>query len=670
MQRHIARSKQARVCIYSFFFHGRVLRPGLREFHRGHPVSRRSTRPAASSSVNTSRQLHSPPSFASDTIYALSTAPGRAAIAVIRISGSGCLDVYHKLCPGRPVPNPRVAALRKLVSPAEKDVVLDTGSLVLYFAAPKSVTGEDVLELHIHGGPAIVRSVLEAISQCITTDGMKIRAADPGEFTKRAFYNGHIDLTQVEALGESLAAETEQQRRLAMNSASNALALRYEEWRKMLLYARGELEALIDFSEDQHFDESPLDFMHSVALQVLNLKRQIELHLKNASKGELLRSGIDIALLGAPNAGKSSLLNRIVGRDAAIVSTEAGTTRDIVDVTVDIGGWLVKLGDMAGLRAGLVPPGSTSTASAVGTIEREGIRRARQRALQSDLVVVLVSLRTSELGRVDLDLNDELLDTVAECQRAAKHLIYAVNKVDLLHHQKSEQKRSLSSILDDLVAIFPTSSPNDVFCISCKDADQVDVDTSDPGGLQNFLLGLQEKFSQMTRAIVSDETSLNSQMAMTATEAQTYWSASLSVTHRQCCYLSECLEHLNRFLEDARPPLEEDASNLSVTSPYPAYHIDDHKDVIAEASHATQRHSTSFFDTRVQPTRLATPHAGFEDTSEREISALAFSDDVDIVTAAEHLRFAAHCLAKLTGQSEGVTSGADVEDVLGVVFEK
>ena len=301
-------------------------------------------------------------------------------------------QIYEGLCPQKRPLKPRMATLRRLYKPHQQPsnaVVLDSGALILYFPSPRTVTGEDLLELHVHGGPAVVKAVLEAIPQCIITPGWQVRYADPGEFTRRAFYNERLDLTQVEALGDVLSAETEQQRRLAVNGAENTLGTRYEEWRKMLLYARGELEALIDFSEDQHFDESPVEFLDSINGQILHLKRQIELHITNASKGELLRTGISLALLGAPNAGKSSLLNIIVGREAAIVSSEAGTTRDVVDVGVDIQGWLCRLGDTAGLRNDL----STTTvtpASVIGLVEKEGIRRAKARALQSDVIIAMI----------------------------------------------------------------------------------------------------------------------------------------------------------------------------------------------------------------------------------------------------------------------------------------
>jgi tRNA modification GTPase len=297
-------------------------------------------------------------------------------------------QIYEGLCPSAPFPKPRHATLRKLYSPhlpPSPSTLLDSGALVLYFPAPNTVTGENVLELHVHGGPAIVRAVLGAIPECVKVpraDSSRarhsIRYAEPGEFTRRAFANNRMDLPQIESLGETLSATTEQQRKLSVRGTTSSLAVRYERWRMLLLAARGELEALIDFSEDQHFDESPALLCASVAEQVKSLRVQMEAHVANAVRGELLRSGISVALLGAPNAGKSSLLNRIVGRDAAIVSQEAGTTRDVVEVGVDLGGWLVKIGDMAGLRrAGLVGP------EVVGAVEQEGIKRAKQRALES-----------------------------------------------------------------------------------------------------------------------------------------------------------------------------------------------------------------------------------------------------------------------------------------------
>ncbi|KAJ5612344.1 hypothetical protein N7510_005538 [Penicillium lagena] len=531
------------------------------------------------------------------TIYALSTAPGRAAIAVVRVSGPSCVSIYNALCPQAPLPKPRLAALRTLYDPHQMpsaNSVLDAGALVLYFSAPKTVTGEDVLEFHIHGGPAIAKAVLGAIARTNNPDTV-VRYAEPGEFTRRAFMNDRLGLPQIEALGDTLSAETEQQRRLAVRGSSDALLNRYESWRQQLLYARGELEALIDFSEDQHFDESTEELVGSVAGQVRTLQTQIAFHIRNASKGELLRNGIKVALLGAPNAGKSSLLNQVVGKEAAIVSTEEGTTRDIVDVGVDLGGWFCKLGDMAGIRADT--PG-LGEGVVIGAVEKEGIRRARARALESDVVVVVVSVEKDSNGASVL-IEPEVLDAVNDCLDAGKCLVVAVNKCDRLPAARR------TGVLPEAIAnriheVFPAVPLDRIFAISCEEAQRgaSSLTELDPGNLQGFLRGLISTFEQ----IASPEGDESGQYDTS------YWQDSLGVTHRQSSNLQRCLDHLDDFLSQASP------------------------------AHPPRENSG--------------------------VNTLEL--EVDIVTAAEHLRFAADMLAKITGKGES----GDVEDVLGVVFEK
>ncbi|ETN41783.1 uncharacterized protein HMPREF1541_03720 [Cyphellophora europaea CBS 101466] len=560
-----------------------------------------------------------------DTIYALSTAPGRAAIAIIRISGPACLDIYGGLCPNKAFPNPRVASLRKLYDPTSPSTHLDR-AIVLYFPAPSTVTGEDILELHIHGGPAIVRSVLAAIPQCSNTaqgrsrrrtaEYSHIRPADAGEFTKRAFYNNRLSLPEAEALGDALAAETEQQRRLAVLGAESGLSERYESWRELLLHARGELEALIDFSEDQHFDESPAEFMASVAEQVSALQRQLKLHIANATRGELLRQGIRVALLGAPNAGKSSLLNRIVGREAAIVSAEEGTTRDIVDVSVDLGGWLVRFGDMAGLRT--MVASAAGSATIIGEIEKEGIRRARARALQSDVVIVLLSLEPNVDGTIGLSMNDEVRDAASECLSAGKTLVVAVNKADLIPDLLASQstKAAMQRYIYNALPDIPKENIHFMSCKSAAGGSATQNFSPNEGNIPSFLHLLTETFTTLTAALTSPEN------AISPADAQAYWLPSLTITDRQRAYLAACLAHLEDFLSEcpaaATPPL---------------YHSSDSENINDSLSQPV--------DTQVEV-------------------------EVDIVTAAEHLRHAALCLAKITGRGEG----GDVEDVLSVVFEK
>ncbi|PVH98050.1 tRNA modification GTPase mss1 mitochondrial precursor [Periconia macrospinosa] len=486
-------------------------------------------------------------------------------------------------------PKPRYATLRKLYAPnvpPSPTTVLDSGALVLYFPSPNTVTGEDVLELHVHGGPAIVRAVLAAIPQCasktdtVSLEAPQIRYAEPGEFTRRAFANNRMDLPQIESLSETLSATTEQQRKLSVRGTTSSLAVRYEAWRTLLLQARGELEALIDFSEDQHFDESPAVLCASVADQVQKLLAQINAHVANAVRGELLRSGISIALLGAPNAGKSSLLNRIVGREAAIVSQEAGTTRDIVEVGVDLGGWLVKIGDMAGLRkAGLVG------GEAVGAVEQEGIKRAKQRALESDILIVVQDATT--------EIDSEVSETTRQCVELGINVVVAINKTDRVSQSTLDEWKSR------IQAAFNVPAER-MFFISCAASDTLSNRStvkSDSGNIQVFLRGLQAIFRDMTSALVPD-----------AEPDPSIWQESLGATERQRLLLSECLAHLDSFLLAVQIPLGDD----------------------------------------------------------RSVAAHDQAEEVDIVVAAESLRQAAECLARITGLGQS----GDVEEVLGVVFEK
>ncbi len=302
-----------------------------------------------------------------NTIYALSTAPGRAGVAVIRISGEGAREAVTALtgeAPGRP----REAKLRRFRDP-ESGAPLDLG-LLLFFEAPASFTGEDVAELHIHGGRAVVAAMLRALGHMHF-----MRAAEPGEFTRRAFEHGKLDLTAVEGLADLIDAETEAQRVQALRQMEGALGKLYEGWRARLVKALAYAEAEIDFPDE----EVPGDLLAKLGPEIHALASEIAAHLDDGRKGERLRDGIEVAIVGPPNAGKSSLLNRLAGREAAIVSEEAGTTRDVLEVRLDIAGVPVTLADTAGLR------------EAASAIEREGVRRALARAEAADLRLVLVA---------------------------------------------------------------------------------------------------------------------------------------------------------------------------------------------------------------------------------------------------------------------------------------
>lgn len=577
------------------------------------------------------------------TIYALSSAPGRAAIAIVRVSGPACLDVYRALCPRKAEPKPRRAVVRTLYEPGlspSQDTILDASALLLYFPGPSSATGEDILELHVHGGPAVVKAVLAAVSKC----AKGIRYAEPGEFTQRAFSNGRLDLTEVEALGDALSAETEQQRRISMRANRGSLPALYEKWRNQLIYARGELEALIDFSEDQHFDESPYELYSSVAAQIEILKRHLLVHSQNAVRGEMLRNGIKISLLGAPNAGKSSLLNRVIGREAAIVSHEAGTTRDVVEVGLDLGGYLCRLGDTAGLRQpmqgaplrSLDKDAEAISGSFINHIEQEGIRRAKERAAESDVVIVVFNFERESGSPAScppiLRLDPEVCRTAAPLVREKKNVIVILNKADLLlsgdHH--SSQVDAVQATLDAL----PGLSAEDVHLVSCRAAEFGTAtmrtknnrgpssispplpapqpswsSESDPGGIQCFLRALERLFARLTAA-ASLETADGS-----GKPDPSVWQESLGATERHRILLDTCIGHLQAFLARARV----DASVVDREMTHPPEH-------------------------------------------DRDMDGA----ELDIVAGAEDLRSAADCLARITGRG----AAGDVEEVLGVVFEK
>lgn len=301
-----------------------------------------------------------------DTIYALSSGGGRSAVAVIRLSGPEAARALEGLSGS--LPPAREARLRALRAP-DTGELLDR-ALVLWFPAPASFTGEDCAELHLHGSQAVVAAVLRALS------GMEgLRAAGPGDFTRRAFDNDRLDLTEVEGLADLIDAQTEAQRRQAQRQFDGALTQRIEHWRDRLIRLGAHVEAAIDFSEE----EIPESLLSDCLTETDCLRREMEELLATSQAGERIREGIYIALLGAPNAGKSSLLNALAKREAAIVSEVAGTTRDVIEVALDISGFPVILGDTAGLRGD----------GAVDPIEAEGMRRSRERAAHADLKLVL-----------------------------------------------------------------------------------------------------------------------------------------------------------------------------------------------------------------------------------------------------------------------------------------
>ncbi len=444
-----------------------------------------------------------------------------------------------------------------------------------------------------------MKAALAAIPRCSATGENDIRYAAPGEFTQRAFLNDRLDLAQVESLGDTLSAETEQQRRAAVRGQSGNLGRTYEAWRAQLLLARGEIEALIDFQEDQHFDESPTELLRNVTGLVNDMLESIRLHEMGSQRSELLRNGIRIALLGPPNAGKSSLMNQIIGREASIVSDEAGTTRDIVEASLDIRGYLCSFADTAGIRTheaqAQLSHAPGTPASAIGRVEAEGIRRARRKAMDSDIVIVLASVEpsdggseTNNTGGHRISFDQETLQLAAQ----APGRLVVINKCDVVEGSALDAladafRRTALASVDGLQGAAPLR-------ISCREAERsatagltsstatAAATDHEGGGIHALIDQLVQSFAGLT-SLPSDMQDL------------------LGVTVRQRQLLERCRGHLDDFLREARG----DPSSESDLGP-------------------------------------------------------------DIVLAAEHLRFAAACLASITGRGDA----GDVEEVLGVIFEK
>ncbi len=349
-----------------------------------------------------------------DTIQALATAPGRAAIAVVRVSGPRTAEVLKALGAGPPAP--RRLSLRRLRDP-DSGALLDA-AMAVYMPGPNSFTGEDAAELHLHGGRAVVQGVAAALSR------LGVRLAEPGEFTRRAFEAGRLDLTEAEAVADLVDAETEAQRRQALAQLAGGLAAAQARWRDALLDALASLEAAVDFPDE----DLPAEVEARAREPLETLRRELARAAAD-TRGDKVRDGLRVALIGAANAGKSSLFNALLEREAAIVTAEAGTTRDVLEAPLDLAGYRVWLADMAGLR---------ETGHA---IEAEGVRRARAWAEAADL----------RLWVVDASVSSGAWREAAELVRPDDLLV--LNKADLPRGRDAEaaaalglQKLSVSAV--------------------------------------------------------------------------------------------------------------------------------------------------------------------------------------------------------------------------------
>ena len=312
-----------------------------------------------------------------ETIFAQASAPGRAGISVIRLSGPDALNICERIA--GPLPVPRVATLRRIKG---TDGAQIDEALVITFPAPHSFTGEDVVELHLHGSIAVQRAVLSLLA-----DQPDTRLAEAGEFTRRALENDRLDLAQVEGLADLIDAETESQRKQAMRVLAGALGDLVERWRRDLIRAAALLEATIDFADE----DVPVDVTPEVRSLLDQVLTDVDREIAGTAVAERVRSGFEVAIVGAPNVGKSTLLNKLAGREAAITSEIAGTTRDVIEVRMDLGGIPVTILDTAGLR------------DSEDEIESIGIRKAVQRAREADLRILLSDTRDANFIKLSSD---------------------------------------------------------------------------------------------------------------------------------------------------------------------------------------------------------------------------------------------------------------------------
>ena len=367
------------------------------------------------------------------TIYALSSGPLPAAIAIIRISGPSASEALRLL--GVKKLEPRKLVLTKLKPP--KKEIIDI-SLVCYFPEKDSVTGEELVELHLHGSTAVVDEVFLFLSSI-----KGFRPAEPGEFTKRALIKGKMDLLEVEGLADLIASETKEQRIQSLRLLKGELSKKYLEWRKELVWIRAEMEALLDFSDEGDVSQKAQknNFIKKTSLLIKNIEKDLE----KGITGERLRSGLKIALIGAPNVGKSSLINTLLNEDRAIVSAHAGTTRDTIEARLNLEGVPVTIYDTAGIR------------EARNKIEKEGVRRSKITAKNAD-IVLFISSALDNKKEAALDLSKF---------REAK-IIHIYNKIDLVSDYSSLKKSG--------------------FCISCKTKQ----------GIDEFLKSLSREVKKMT----------------------------------------------------------------------------------------------------------------------------------------------------------------------------
>lgn len=328
------------------------------------------------------------------TIFALATPPGKSGVAIIRISGADAFSCLNQLTKEQ-LPENRKASLRDIINPLNKQLI--DKAIIVTFPGPNSFTGENIVELHIHGSRAVINILIKILSEF-----NNFRLANPGEFSKRAFLNGKMDLTSAEGLADLIEAETSMQQQQAIRQMQGGLATIYEAWKLQLIHLLALIEAYLDFPDD----DIPQNIIEKVNSETKSLSKNIESHLNDQRCGEILRRGIYVSILGAPNVGKSSLLNYLAKRDVAIVSNIAGTTRDVIEVNLDLAGYPVTIADTAGIR------------ESQDLIEKEGISRSLKTAKNADIKIIMLSAED------DSSFSKEILSMLDD------NSIILLNKID------------------------------------------------------------------------------------------------------------------------------------------------------------------------------------------------------------------------------------------------
>ncbi len=398
------------------------------------------------------------------TIFALSSASGKAGVSIVRVSGARAMESFRILTKIEEAPEPRKALFVPIYNPRDENDIIDR-ALVLPFVPPNSFTGESVVEYQLHGSPAVIDALLSALS---SIDGH--RMAEHGEFTRRAFENGKLDLTEAEAVADLINAETQEQRRQALLQMDGALSRLYEDWRTRLVRIMAYIETVIDFPDEDIPDSQIL----TTTPDIEKLIDEITSHLNDNRRGERLRDGIEIAIVGAPNAGKSSLLNTLARRDVAIVSPMAGTTRDVIEAHLDLSGFPVILADTAGLR-----PEEILDDGGHGSVEGEGIRRALARANNADIRLLVFDGTEETLNPHTLALLND-------------NSVVVFTKVDICHPEEAKR-------LKDLMRSFAIAQ-DDIVGISSETGEGIDALLAVLGGKVKTLFSSSRETPSLTRA--------------------------------------------------------------------------------------------------------------------------------------------------------------------------